>query len=126
MHAFIRAVVAAALVAAGSTGASAWGAIAVDDDYGDDPSNSGYALVTSAASRAEAAAEAMADCQAAGNSSCRVVLTFPRCGAYAASAQNYGIGTGNTVRQAEQRALSDCDGPGCRILVADCDEAAPN
>jgi hypothetical protein len=100
--------------------AFAWGAIAVDDDYGEDPADAGYAFVTDDPSRNAAAADAMATCQSSGNDNCRLVLTFQNCGAYAASKTQYGAGAGTTVQQAERRALADCNGSDCQIVVSDC------
>jgi hypothetical protein len=120
MHTIVRTVFSAAMLAASTTGALAWGAIAVDDNAGEDPEDAGYAFVTDDPTRAAAAADAITTCQESGNKNCRLVLTFQKCGAYAASKSLYGVGAGTTVAQAEQRALADCAGTDCRIVVSDC------
>jgi hypothetical protein len=117
-----RTLTAAALFASVSvTAAFAWGAIAVDDDYDHTAGEAGYASVTQYPTRRAAADEAMATCQTSENKDCRLVLTFTKCGAYAASTTRWGIGTGNTLPVAENRALSDCGGPDCQIVVSDCE-----
>ncbi len=111
----------AALILSLSAGtALAWGAIAVDDEFEEDPADAGYAIVTGDATRSAAAADALSTCQESGNQNCRLVLTFQLCGAYASSKAPSGAGAGATVQQAEQRALADCNGPDCRIVVSDC------
>jgi hypothetical protein len=121
MRYLIKIFFSAALVASASaSGALAWGAIAVDDNAGEDPEDAGYAFVTDDATRAAAAADALSTCQTSGNQSCRLVLTFQKCGAYAASKSLYGVGAGDTVAQAEQRALAACIEATCRIVVSDC------
>ena len=78
--------IAAGLLAIASIGiAFAIGAIAVDDSYGDEPSGVGYGFVTLYGSKQEASAGAMDACQSEGNTDCKVVLTFQKCGAYASS-----------------------------------------
>lgn len=122
MHQFLRAAALAAFIGVANTGAAlAWGAIAVDHDFGEDPEDSGYVMVaqhhpTSAA----AAADALASCQDNGDH-CEVVLTFQKCGAYAASKTRFGVGSGATLKQAEARAVAACKGPGCRVVVSDCE-----
>lgn len=100
--------------------AQAWGAIAVDHDYGEDPMDSGYAFVTDHPTRAAAVADAMAVCRQ-DNENCLLVLAFQKCGAYAASKTKYGAGSGTSVQQAERRALTDCGGSDCVIVVSDCE-----
>jgi len=98
-----------------------WGAIAVDDEAGTDSDEAGYGSATGYDSRAEAANDAMAACQNEGNENCRLVLTFQKCGAYAASLDQYGIGRAATLKQAEQRALADCGDANCHLVVSDCE-----
>ena len=95
------------------------GAIAVDDEEGQtDP---GYGYVTGAASKQAASAGAMKECRASGNKGCKVVVWFESCGAYAHSRDHYGIGYGQTKKVAEAKALEECGGKSCKILVADCE-----
>jgi uncharacterized protein DUF4189 len=121
MRYFLKTSFAAIALASVSAGAAfAWGAIAVDDHDGEDPGEAGYALITDSPSRNAASIEALSSCQANGSSDCRLVLTFQKCGAYAASRNLYGAGTGNTVAEAEKRALASCNDPFCTVIVSDC------
>lgn len=100
-------------------GAFAAGAIAVDDDEGDtDP---GYGVSTGAASRDQAGKDALAECKKQGNKSCKVVVRFDKCGAYASSKKNSGIGFGSSVGVAKTKALEDCGTSACKIIVAECE-----
>lgn len=122
MFKFAGILTAAVLVVAASAGPGfCWGAIAVDDEAGTDPEEVGYGSATGYDSRAEAAADAMAACQGEGNENCRLALTFQKCGAYAASLNQYGVGRAATLKQAEQRALADCGGADCHLVVSDCE-----
>ena len=112
---------AAALGLALTGAAWSWGAIAVDDSYGEEPSGAGYGFATEFANQREAAAGAMEACQSEGNSDCKVVLTFKTCGAYAASRTDYGLGTGANLGTAEKRALAACNGSDCIVVVSDCE-----
>jgi hypothetical protein len=47
-----------------------------------------------------------------------VAVWFETCGAYAGDRVNYGIGYGDTKREAEKMALKDC--PNCKLIVSDC------
>jgi hypothetical protein len=121
MRRFAVAAIVTGMLSLAATGAFAFGAIAVDDDFGDGPDDAGYAIITGSANRNAASAAAVEACVAEGNESCRVVIAFPACGAYAASADQWGAAAGNTLQQAEMRALADCGGPDCRIVVSDCE-----
>ncbi len=100
-------------------GAFAAGAIAVDDEEGEtDP---GYGVVTGAATRDEAGRDALAECRKQGNKSCKVVVRFDKCGAYASSRKNAGIGFGGTLNLAKAKALEDCGANACKIIVAECE-----
>jgi hypothetical protein len=122
MRNLLMAATLAVLVGLAHTGAAiAWGAIAVDHDFGEDPEDSGYVLVSPHhPTPAAAAADALASCQENGDH-CEVVLTFQKCGAYAASKTNFGVGTGMTLKQAERRAVAACKGARCRVVVSDCE-----
>lgn len=98
--------------------AVAAGAIAVDDEEGDD--EPGYGFVTGAESRDAAGKAALKQCKESGNSNCKVVARFDTCGAYAASKKYYGAGWGSTKQQATKMALEKC-GTGCKIIVAECE-----
>lgn len=113
---------ATAMFSAASAGSAlAMGAIAVDDSYGDEPSGVGYGFVTQLGSVQQASAGAMEACRSEGNTDCKVVFTFQNCGAYAASRNNYGVGTGATITAAEKNALTDCGEAGCIAIVSDCE-----
>ncbi|MEN9842868.1 MAG: hypothetical protein RLZZ612_697 [Pseudomonadota bacterium] len=110
---------AMAFVAAVPFNAWAVGAIAVDDEVGDtDP---GYGIVTGMDSEQAAKAGAMQECRASGNKNCRVAVWFNKCGAYASSRKNEGIGYGSSKSVAERKALDECGASGCRIVVSDCE-----
>ena len=122
MRVFTSGFLAASLMVLASVGpALSWGAIAVDDEAGTDPEQVGYGSVTGYDNRAEAASDAMAACQNEGNDNCRLAVTFQKCGAYAASLNQYGVGRATTLQQAEQRALADCGGSDCHLVVSDCE-----
>jgi hypothetical protein len=98
--------------------AHAAGAIAVDDEEGDQ--EAGYGISTGADSRDEAGAEALKQCKSAGNQNCKVVARFDSCGAYAASKQYYGVGWGSSEQKAIDMALGKC-GDGCHVVVSECE-----
>jgi hypothetical protein len=111
----------ALIVLASMGGALAWGSIAVDDDDNDDPDDIGYGLISGYAIKSEAVKDALAACKDEGNDNCHTVLTFPKCGAYAASPTDFGVGAATTLRESESRALASCGGASCKIVVSDCD-----
>jgi len=113
--------VAVCIGLAGTGAALAWGAIAVDHDFGEDPEDSGYVMVAQGHPTPGAAAnDALTTCQDNGDH-CEVVLTFQKCGAYSASKTRFGVGTGTTLKQAEARAVEACHGAGCHVVVSDCE-----
>src|SRR5438105_13174660 len=95
---------AAALIVAQSGAAFATGAIAVDDQVGSKPSDAGYGIGFGD-TKDSAQKAALAKCQAMGNSSCKVMVWFDKCGAYASSNEKYGIGWGGTEDDAKSKAL---------------------
>ena len=115
--------IAAAMLAIASTGSVlAVGAIAVDDYYDEDPSEAGYGIATEYRTNCEASTAALDACKSEQNSDCKVVLTFKKCGAYAASQGGYGVGSANTREAAEKRALRQCGDANCIVVVSDCDK----
>lgn len=100
--------------------AFAAGAIAVDDEEGQSANDVGYGIATGEDSREEAGREALRRCRSASNHSCRVVVRFDQCGAYAVSRGHFGVGWGNSERGAENMALDQC-GANCRIVISDCE-----
>ena len=99
--------------------AFAAGAIAVDDEEGE--SDPGYGVITGASSRDEAGRQALAECRKQGNKNCKVVVRFDKCGAYAASKKNAGIGFGSTAALAKIKALEECGTNACKIVVSECE-----
>lgn len=97
----------------------AFGAIAVDDEQGE--SEPGYGLVTGYDSRKAAEAAALSECRDAGNTSCKVMLWFKTCGAYAANRTYYGVGFGESLKLAESKAVAECGQGDCRVVVSDCE-----
>lgn len=122
MRQLLTAVTLSVLFGLAQTGAShAWGAIAVDHDFGEDPEDSGYVMVAQHHPTADAAAaDALTTCQENGDH-CETVLTFQKCGAYAASKTKFGVGSGATLKQAERRAVAACTSRSCRVVVSDCE-----
>lgn len=100
--------------------AMATGAIAVDEQQGDD--EPGYGISSGQADKASAQRVALSECKKAGNKSCKVVVWFEGCGAYASSAKFYGVGYGKTQAIAEKKALDACGKGSCEVKVSDCDE----
>lgn len=112
----------AAFAAAMSVAASAYaaGAIAVDDEEGQHHEDVGYGVAVGEHNRDEAAGAAMRRCRQEGNKSCRVVLRFDKCGAYAVSSSHFGVGWGNSLRAAQTMSLKEC-GSNCRVVVSECE-----
>ena len=100
--------------------ALAFGAIAVDDYYDEDPSEAGYGIATEYRNARDASIAALDACKTDPTSDCKVVLTFRKCGAYAASRGGYGVAAANTIKQAEDRAVRQCRDPGCMVVASDC------
>lgn len=113
----IAAVAAATCVA---TAAFAAGAIAVDDEEGQHHEDVGYGVSVGAHNRDEAGGDAMRRCRSEGNTHCRVVVRFDKCGAYAVSSGHYGVGWGTSLRAAQNMALNQC-GSNCRVVVSECE-----
>ncbi len=115
------ALLVAVLIPFGSLSATnvyAAGAIAVDDAVGDEP---GFGTSIGEDTQAEAAKAALKECKKAGNSDCRVVVRFEKCGAYAHSKKYFGVGTGSTKAKARENALAECGNSACKILVVECE-----
>lgn len=100
-------------------GAFAAGAIAIDEGVSN--VRVSYGMVVRASSAAEADKSALAECGKLGNKSCQVAVRFAQCGAYAASATNYGTGFGRTAAVAKTMAMNVCGTAGCTIIAAQCD-----
>ena len=115
-------VLAAGLVLAETTAVLAWGAIAVDDEVGQQADDVGWGFSTGHDTEAEARRGAMAECRKSGNDKCKVVLTFKACGAYAASRRYYGVGEGSTKERAEQTAVQLCGRAACAVVISECDD----
>ena len=122
MHKFTPWIFVALLAVAPIGAALAIGAIAVDDYYDEDPSEAGYGIATEYLTTREASAAALDACKSEQNSDCKVVLTFKKCGDYAASQGGYGVGSANTREAAEKRALRQCGDANCIVVVSDCDK----
>jgi uncharacterized protein DUF4189 len=91
-----------------------WGALAIDV-ADSDPSYG----VGGGDSESKAGDNAMRFCRRAGGKTCKVVVTYNQCAAYAASRRNTGSGKGATQKEAEAQALQVCNDR-CRIVVSDC------
>lgn len=95
------------------------GAIAVDDEQGED--EPGYGLIVGEDTREDAAREALKACRKSGNTHCKVVVRFDKCGAYATSKKYYGVGYGSSLKKAEAMALDACGNSRCEIKISDCE-----
>ena len=120
----IKALVAAGLIIGslviGTSPAWAIGAIAVDDEEGQTAKDVGYGIGHGDTKEA-AFAEAKSECKKAGNTDCKGVVWYTKCGAYAASSKNSGIGTGATEDIAKKKAVSDCGVSACKVAVSACE-----
>lgn len=99
----------------------AWGAIAVDDEAGTHPDDVGYGFSTGHNSEAAARSGALAECRKQGNSDCKVILTFRKCGAYATSHRYYGVAQGSSATEAQREAIAGCGQSSCKVVVVECD-----
>ncbi len=102
-----------------STSALAYGAIAVDDQQGDE--EPGYGFVTGEDTQDAAKAKAMRECRKQGNDHCKVAVWFKSCGAYAASKKYYGYGFGDSKAIATKKALEMCGNKNCNVAIAECE-----
>ena len=97
--------------------AFAIGAIAVDDQVGDEPA---YGFATGEDSKEAAQRKAMKYCKEHGDH-CKPVVWFETCGAYASSKKYYGYGYGATKAAATSKALEMCGNNNCQVVVAECE-----
>ena len=98
----------------------ATGAIAIDEQRGDD--EPGYGIAVGHDGKEAAQSAALAQCRKAGNKNCKIRVWFEGCGAYASSTNYYGVGYGKTLKIAEKIALDNCGKSSCEVKVSDCDE----
>ncbi len=101
--------------------AFAVGAIAVDDEEGDKASDVGYYVATGEDSEGAAKKAAMKGCRELGMKNCKIGVWFTKCGAYAASKENYGYGTGKSKQAASDAAIDGCGQKSCKVVAAECD-----
>jgi hypothetical protein len=112
--------VVAALFSGVSSFAFAIGAIAIDDQVGDEEAGYGYSIGYD--TKAAAQKRALSECRKHGNANCKVMVWFQECGAYASSRKHYGIGWGSTKEDAEEKALEQCNRDSCEVKVSGCEE----
>ncbi len=93
----------------------------MDDEAGLKAGEVGYGIATGYSTREAAGEAALKNCRDEGNTACQVVVRFDTCGAYAGSADYFGIGWGKSQRAAESAALDQCGNNSCRIVVSDCE-----
>lgn len=121
-----KGIFAGLLAIASSATFAAWGAIVVVDWQGLEADDVGYAQHYDAPTEAEASSQAMSACRnmqvAEGNkaSECRLVVTFQKCGAYAISKNNFGVGSASLLSIAEKQALQQCGNKSCKIVISGC------
>lgn len=109
-----------AALASISSHAFAVGAIAVDDEMGED--EPGYGFSYGYDNKEAAMKRALQECRKHGNTNCKVKVWFNGCGAYAASQRYYGVGWGSNKRTAESNALKQCGNRNCEIKISECDQ----
>lgn len=117
----IRALALAGLMALTPAAALGWGAIAVDDSKGQNADDVGYGFVIGEDSEKAANNGAIKQCKTK-NKSCKAVIAFEQCGAYAVSGNRWGTGEGVTKGAARRQALANCGNEACKLVVAECDE----
>ena len=102
-----------------SSSVFAYGAIAVDDEQGQN--EAGYGFATGEDSQDAAKRAALKQCRESGNDHCKVAVWFKQCGAYAASNKYYGYGYGDNKAVAKRKALEMCGRSACKVVVAECE-----
>ena len=101
------------------TSAFAVGAIAIDDQMGDDEPAYGFAL--GEGNRVAAERSAVRYCRQYGGTNCRAIVWFETCGAVAVTTRNYGYGYGRTKSAATAKALEMCGKNSCKVVAAECE-----
>jgi hypothetical protein len=99
--------------------AFAVGAIAIDDQMGDD--DPAYGVSVGEDTKEEAKRAALKYCKEEGGSNCRSVVWFETCGAVAVTKKYYGYGYGKTKAIATAKALEMCGRNSCNIVAAECE-----
>jgi hypothetical protein len=119
----LRTWLSAAFVGLALTGsAAAAGAIAVDDPPGKRPGEvRALGVAVGEANPVAARAKALTMCRKQGGISCKLVLSFRGCGAYATSPARYGVGMGGSILVAERGAMRNCGNQQCQIIAAKCE-----
>ena len=91
----------------------------MDDQPGEKPSDAGFGIGFGD-SKESAQKAALAKCNSMGNDTCKVVVWFEKCGAYASSNEKYGIGWGDSEDDAKSKAMDQCGNGHCRVVASDC------
>jgi hypothetical protein len=120
MTILLRALAFAGALALSTGGALAWGAIAIDDEQGQSAADIGYGYVTGEDSEDAARRGALRECRKRNTRSCKVVLTFEECGAYAVDRRNWGSSEGKSEASARRNSLLQCGSGTCRVAVSVC------
>jgi uncharacterized protein DUF4189 len=105
---------AAAPAAAAET---AWGAISVD--LSATTVDAAYGI-GGGDTEAEAVENGQKFCAKSGGASCKSVVSYQRCGAFATNGHDGGWGKAPTKKEAEASAMRACEKGDCQLLVADC------
>ncbi|MBF0294594.1 MAG: DUF4189 domain-containing protein [Magnetococcales bacterium] len=101
------------------TDAFAYGAIALDDQPGDEDPAYGFSINED--SKASAKASALRYCREYGGTNCRIIVWFETCGAVAISRKYRGYGYGRHKQKAIDDALDMCGSKRCEIVAAECE-----
>lgn len=117
----LKSLAVAGLLALAPASAMAWGAIAVSDGKGQSADEVGYGYQLGSDTEDEAKKGAMKECRAK-NKTCKVVVAFETCGAYAVSGSRWGTGDSSTKGAARRQALANCGNEACKLVISECDE----
>ncbi|MBF0342562.1 MAG: DUF4189 domain-containing protein [Magnetococcales bacterium] len=97
----------------------AYGAIAIDNQYGDDDPAYGFSIGEDSKERAQR--HAVKYCREYGGTNCKAVVWFETCGAVAVSKKYYGYGYGRNKQKAIDDAMEMCGHKRCQIVAAECE-----
>ena len=115
----ISALCAGALFAAAPASAAeyAWGSISIDAA---DATISPAWGTGGGDTQAEAIENSQKFCVKSGGKSCKSMVAYQQCGAFASNGHDAGWGKAPTKREAEDGAMKACEKGDCKIVVSDC------
>ena len=105
---------------ANSALADGWGSIAVNfPGEGVSMANPPYGI-GGGSSKDEAIKNALKFCAESGGKAWQTVVSYEKCGAYAASTKAGGMGMASSKKEAEDLAIGACKDGSCKVVVSDC------